>query len=321
MKLTRREMLAYSAMAGGLSVTGTSAFGAETFSHALSVLLASSPGGGFDQAFRGVAPEWERRLKQPIRPVYVPGPGNVLVATRTIGAPPDGSTMAMIGFATNDVAIQFLKPPNYSFGEFAYIGTAYAGPLAFFVGKNSPIKNIQELVEASKHRKVTAGISGAREIYHVGGLMFNRAVGAKIEYIPYNGGAPSRLAAASGETDLVMSGLFDASTNYDLLRCVCVFGPENPIPKIMPGPTMHELFGKAAIDIWHPVGFATSSKAKKANPAAYKLLVDTYREAYEASRPALVKIGFPEQALVYWSPEKISDWERGFLAGIKDIVI
>jgi hypothetical protein len=102
---------------------------------------------------------------------------------------------------------------------------------------------------------------------------------------------------------------------------VCVFGPENPIPKIMPGPTMHELFGKAAIDIWHPVGFATSSKAKKANPAAYKLLVDTYREAYEASRPALVKIGFPEQALVYWSPEKISDWERGFLAGIKDIVI
>jgi tripartite-type tricarboxylate transporter receptor subunit TctC len=287
----------------------------------VTIQLASSSGGAFDQSLRAIAPEWERRLGQPIRPVFAPGPGNVLAATRVVTGPPDGHALAMVGVATNAVAIHFLRPPNYGQGSLSYIGTTYAGPLALFVGKNSSIQTVEELVEESKRRRVTAGISGARELYHVGGLMFNRAVGANIQFIPYNGGAPSRLAAVSGEADAVMSGLFDASTHYELLRCLCVLGPENPVPHLMPGRTMREAFGDRAVDIWHPVGICTSAQVEATNPAAFRRLVETYRESYEASREQLERAGFPKESLLLWSPEQIKEWERGFVASIRDIVI
>jgi tripartite-type tricarboxylate transporter receptor subunit TctC len=290
-------------------------------SRPVSIHLASSAGGAFDQSLRAIAPEWEKRLGQPIRPVFAPGPGNVLAATRVVTSPPDGHTLAMVGVATNSVAIHFLKPPNYSFGSLSYIGTTYAGPLALFVGKNSPIRTIEELVEQSRRRRVTAGISGAREIYHVGGLMFNRAVDANIQLIPYNGGAPSRLAAASGEADAVMSGLFDASTHYDILRCLCILGPENPVSHLIAGRTMREAFGDKAIDVWHPVGICTSAQAETANPSAFRRLVETYHDAYEASREQLERTGFPKESLLLWSPEKIKEWERAFVESIKDIAI
>lgn len=324
MAFSRREALKGAAALGALSATGMRAapgWAQEFPTKPISIHLASSAGGAFDTSIRAIAPEWEKRLGQPIRPVFAPGPGNVLAATRVVTSPPDGYTLAMVGLATNDVAIQFLKPPNYTFGALSYIGTTYAGPLALFVGKDSPIKSIEDLVEQSKRRRVTAGISGAREIYHIGGLMFNKAVGANIQYIPYNGGAPSRLAAASGETDAVMSGLFDASTHYDILRCLCIIGPENPVPKLVAGRTMREAFGTQAIDIWHPVGLAASSQLETANPAVFQRLAATYAEAYEASRPALERAGFPPESLLLWTPAQIKEWEKGFLASIKDIVV
>jgi tripartite-type tricarboxylate transporter receptor subunit TctC len=287
----------------------------------LAVQLASSSGGAFDQSLRAIAPEWEKRLGQPIRPVFAPGPGNVLAATRVVTSPPDGHTLAMVGVATNAVAIHFLRPPNYGQGSLSYIGTTYAGPLAIFVGKNSPIRTIEELAEESRKRRVTAGISGARELYHVGGLMFNRAVGANIQMVPYNGGAPSRLAAVSGEADCVVSGLFDASTHYELLRCLCVMGPENPVPQLMPGRTMREAFGDKGLDIWHPVGLAVSSQVESASPAAFRKLAETYRDAYEASREQLERSGFPKESLLLWDPARIKSWERDFVASIRDIQI
>lgn len=324
MTYSRRDVLKGASAFGALSATGLGPMPvwAQQFpTKPISIHLASSAGGAFDQSIRALAPEWEKRLGQPIRPVFAPGPGNVLAATRVVSGPHDGYTLAMVGAATNAVAIQFLKPPNYSFGALSFIGTTYAGPLALFVGKDSPIRTIEELVEQSTKRRVTAGISGAREIYHIGGLMFNRAVGGKIQYIPYNGGAPSRLAAASGEADAVMSGLFDASTHYDILRCLCIFGPENPVPKLMPGRTVHEAFPGKGLDIWHPVGVAASSQLESQNPAVFDRLASTYHDAFEASRGALEKTGFPAESLLLWSPKQIKEWEKAFVESIKDIQV
>ncbi|MCC7427066.1 MAG: hypothetical protein IT557_09190 [Alphaproteobacteria bacterium] len=288
---------------------------------AVTVYSASSAGGAFDQSLRVLGVEWEKQTGQPLRPAFTPGPGNILTATRTLTAPADGYSLAMIGFATNNVAIHFMKPPNYTFGAFSYIGTTYAGPLALFVGKNSPIQTIEQLVEESKRRRVTAGISGAREIYHIGGLMFNRAVGANIQYVPYNGGGPSRLAAASGEADAVMSGLFDASTHYNLLRCLCVFGPDNPIKAQVPGRTMREAYGDKGLNIWHPVGIAAPAALERESPALFRQVVERYRSVYEASRPAMERAGFPKESLLLWTPEQIKEWERDFIASIRDIQI
>ena len=50
-------------------------------------------------------------------------------------------------------------------------------------------------------------------------------------------------------------------------------------------------------------------------------LVDTYKQAITAksTRDRLIKSGFPPEALVYWSPEEIEEWQKGFLAEVKQI--
>ena len=136
---------------------------------------AGSAGGGFDRVSRNFAPKFEELTGQPFNVLFTPGAGGTLTATKLLTAPPDGHSVAYIAFSSMDVAIHVMKPPNYSYESFAHIGTGYSGPLAIFTGKdNDKYNSIEDLVAASKKGRVTAGISGAREWYHIAGLIFNR---------------------------------------------------------------------------------------------------------------------------------------------------
>lgn len=323
--VSRRNFLQTTAVVGGgLLIPGLSANPVEAAkfpSKAFTMYSAGKAGGGFDRASRNFAPEFERLTGQPFKPVFAPGAGGVLAATKLLTAKPDGHTVCYIAYSSMGVSIHVKKPPNFGYDSFAHIGTTYGGPLALFVGKNSKITSIEQLVAESKKRRVTAGISGAREWYHVGGLIFNARTGANITYVPYGGGGPSRKAAASGESDAVMTGLFDASSNYGILRCLCIFAEKNPIPHTIQAPTMGDIYGKKAINMWHPTGLTTSSEVKKKSPENYRYLVDTYRKAITAkvTRDRLIKSGFPPEALITWGPEEIEEWQRGFLAEVKKI--
>lgn len=323
--VTRRRFLKGSAAIGGGMLAaglGLDPVHAAAFpSKAFTMYSAGKAGGGFDRASRNFSPEFERLTGQPFKVIFTPGAGGVLTATKLLTAAPDGHTVAYIAFSSMGVAIHVTKPKNFSYDSFAHIGTGYGGPLAMFVGKNSDVETIEQLVEKSKNGRVTAGISGAREWYHVGGLIFNARTGANITYVPYGGGGPSRKAAASGEADAVMTGLFDASANYDILRCLCIFAEKNPIPHIIQAPTMHDVYGSKAVDMLHPTGLTTSVEVKKQNPDHYRYVVDTYKEAITAkvTRDRMIKSGFPPEALVYWSPEQIDEWQKEFLAEVKQI--
>ena len=324
-EFTRRRFLESGvAVGGGVLAAGLgldAAVAASFPSKAFTMYSAGKAGGGFDRVSRNFAPEFERLTDKPFKVLFTPGAGGVLTATKLLSAKPDGHTVAYIAFSSMGVAIHVSKPPNFSHDSFAHIGTGYGGPLALFVGKNSKVESIEQLVSESKKRRVTAGISGAREWYHVGGLIFNARTGANITYVPYGGGGPSRKAAASGESDAVMTGLFDASTNYDILRCLCIFADKNPIPHLIQAPTMGEVFGNKAISMLHPTGLTTSAEVKKKNPENYAYLVDTYKKAITAksTRERLIKSGFPPEALIYWSPEEIEEWQKSFLSEVKQI--
>lgn len=316
--LDRRRLLQYGAAVGGASLSnGLWGFDAEAAgfpSKAFSAYVAAKPGGGHDRFSRAIAPEFQRTTGQPMKLIFTPGAGGVLAATKILNAPPDGHTLGVIAISSMNVSIQFGKPDNFSFGAFAYLGTMWSGPLAIFTGKNSKWKSIEQVVEASKTQKITAAVAGMRQMYHVGGLIFNKAVGGNIQFVPYGGGSPSRKAAAAEEADIVWTGLFDANAQYSVLRCLCIFADKNPIPDIINAPTMHDVYPKQAVDLEHPTGYVTSAEVARKNPENYKFLVDKYREAHtsQVTRAALKKGGWPTKAIKYWSPEQIMEWEAGF---------
>lgn len=323
---SRRQVLQTGAAVGGAAMASglglDSALAANFPNQAFSMYVAAKAGGGFDRATRGFGPEFERVTGQPMKVIFTPGAGGVLTATKLLTARPDGHSLAYVAFSSLNVAIHVGKPPNFSYGSFAHLGTAFGGPLAIFVGKNSKINSLEELMEASKKGRVTAGISGAREWYHVGGLILNARTGGNITYVPYGGGGPSRKAAASGEADAVMTGLFDAANQYDVLKCLCIFADKNPIPHLIQAPTMKEIYGdKKGISMMHPSGVTTSAEVKQKNPENYAYIVDAFKKAATsaATRDRMIKSGFPKEALMYWSPEEVEAWQGEFLSEVQKI--
>jgi tripartite-type tricarboxylate transporter receptor subunit TctC len=68
-----------------------------------------------------------------------------------------------------------------------------------------PAKNVKELIAAAKRTpgKLNFGSAGAGSATHMTGELLKISAGLNMTHIPYKGGAPSALAAISGEVDMV----------------------------------------------------------------------------------------------------------------------
>ncbi|WP_272872361.1 tripartite tricarboxylate transporter substrate-binding protein, partial [Agrobacterium tumefaciens] len=62
------------------------------------------------------------------------------------------------------------------------------------VNKVSPIKTAKEFVEAAKANPVVVGVTGIGHPSQITALLFEEAAGVKLNFVPFNGGGPARLA-------------------------------------------------------------------------------------------------------------------------------
>ncbi len=324
MDLSRRSLIA-----GGVGLGGAAALGlfprparaADFPTKPFTAIVDASPGGGHDRFTRAITPEWTRITGETIIPEFKPGAGGVLSAMTILNAPPNGYTLGVIAVSSMNVSIAVGKPEGFTYGSFAYLGTMWNGPIAVFTGKDSKWESMEQVVEAAKTQTITAAVASLNAMYHISGVIFDRRMGIEERFVPYNGGGPSRRAAASGETDIVWTGLYDASNDYENLRCLCVFDKQNPIPDVIDAPSVYDLFPDQAVTLMHPTAYCVSAKVKEENPEVYKYLVDAYRETYtsEATKKALIDLNFQPTALNYTSPEELEAIEADFLAQLKTL--
>ncbi|MEH0018278.1 MAG: tripartite tricarboxylate transporter substrate binding protein [Desulfobacter sp.] len=82
-------------------------------------------------------------------------------------------------------------------------------PDVISVTANAPYANIKDLIEAAKKNPGTikAAASGAGSIHHLNLLAVENGSGAKFNFIPYKGSAPSQNAAMTGEVSVVVTSL------------------------------------------------------------------------------------------------------------------
>src|SRR6185295_7441997 len=73
-----------------------------------------SPGGGYDAYMRALGPFLERKLGAKIVPTNEPGAGGLIAMNRTLNAPPDGLTVALIGGETL-VTAQLYESPGVNY--------------------------------------------------------------------------------------------------------------------------------------------------------------------------------------------------------------
>jgi tripartite-type tricarboxylate transporter receptor subunit TctC len=82
-------------------------------------------------------------------------------------------------------------------------------PLAIVVSKNSPAKNLQELLASAREKPeaLSYGMSGNGTSAHLAGELLNYMAKVKILAIPYKGGAPALTAVIAGEIPMSVNPL------------------------------------------------------------------------------------------------------------------
>src|SRR3954452_25094965 len=123
------------------------------------MVVGSGVGGGYDVFSRLIAPYLAKTLGTTVIVENVPGAGGLVALNKLYIAPPDGlqislsqGTMAGIAQLTGDQAARF------DLTRYTYLSTVGAPPGLWLVGPDSPIREVQQAIDAKmKWRWASAG--------------------------------------------------------------------------------------------------------------------------------------------------------------------
>jgi tripartite-type tricarboxylate transporter receptor subunit TctC len=199
--------------------------------HVVQIVVPATPGSSADILGRVLADGFGQQFGKPFIVVNKGGANGVLGTADVARANPDGYTL-MHG-ATYSITVQPLtdKEAGYTASSFTPICQTFKNDQVVVVPPNSPLKTVQDLVEAAKRKPgaVTAGIPGIATIPHLAMIAF--ADKAKVEFndIPFKGPAEEIQNVRSGQIDfaavpltaaagsgLPMPGIFAEARNPSL---------------------------------------------------------------------------------------------------------
>jgi tripartite-type tricarboxylate transporter receptor subunit TctC len=219
----------------------------------LRIIIPTSPGGSPDIASRLLGEKITGRLGQSIVVESMTTGGGVAGLQVVAKSPPDGYTLAMLtgGFATQAAVLKNLQYDPLK--DFAFITSVVRYPIVYSVRPDSPIKSFADLIARAKAApgKVSYGIVGAGNVYHLLGKWIDNAAGVEMNGVPYRGTALALQDVLGGRVDV----LSDAATSSvprvlsGQVRALAVSSAE-PYP-LLPGvPTMAATVPGVTVESW-----------------------------------------------------------------------
>lgn len=172
---------------------------------AVRLIVPFPPGGATDIMARNVAQRLGEAWKQPIVVENRPGGNGMIGADAVVKAAADGYTLlaATIAHAAN--ASPFPNAPYHFERDLQAVAVMGLIPLVPVVRADSPIRSMPDLVAAAKARNLNAGSSGNGTASHLGLESFKVVTGAKLQHVPYKGGAPAMTDLLGGQIDVIFA--------------------------------------------------------------------------------------------------------------------
>jgi tripartite-type tricarboxylate transporter receptor subunit TctC len=160
-----------------------------------------SPGGGYDTYMRALVPFLEKKLGAKMLPTNEPGAGGLIAMNRTINAPPDGLTVALIGGETLVTAQLYESPGvNYDVRRQTWLARVSSEAKVALVGAKSPHHSVADMMK-SEQPVIWVGSSKIDGNADFSALM-NHALGLKSKIVVgYKGTGDMNLAIQRGEAD------------------------------------------------------------------------------------------------------------------------
>jgi tripartite-type tricarboxylate transporter receptor subunit TctC len=196
-------------MAATLAAVLQSASGAmaQTYpSRPITMVVPLGVGGSTDVIARIMAEGMRASLGQPIIVENTTGAGGTIGVGRVARAAPDGYTIGIGQWGTN-VASGAIYPLQYDLiRDFEPVALIATQPFLIAAKKSMPANNLRELIAWLKANasKASQGNSGIGTPSHVGGILFQNAIGAHLTMVPYRGAGQSMQDLVAGQIDMML---------------------------------------------------------------------------------------------------------------------
>ncbi len=319
---TRRSFLSGSAAVAGAGVLSasplTKAWAAPFPERNISILIPTGEGGGADRDARMFDKVWRKYLNTNFEYSYYPGAaGQVGYEFYAAKSEPDCYNL-LFGNLGPEIIMQAMQKPKATLGrDFIYFCQTTDETMCVFVGKNSKIKTIQQLVDEAKKRVVTVSTSRLPHPASIGVLALGEATGAKFQLVPFGGGNPSAMAAITGEVDCCTLPITNAIQLDKEVLILTVFSKTNPFGEMADNaPPVNDVFGIKIPELSSSRGYAIHTKAIEAYPDRFKILEETIKKTtLDPEYADLVeKAGMPRSFVRYGGREETVAFAQDMLA-------
>jgi tripartite-type tricarboxylate transporter receptor subunit TctC len=203
MKFSRRQLLHLAA--GAAALTGSRRARAQVYpSRPIRLIVGFPAGGPTDITARLIAQWLSERLGQQCVIENRGGAGSNIAVEATIGAPPDGYTLLIVG-ATNAINATLYEKLNFNFiRDIAPVAGIIRVPLIMEVHPSVPVKTVAEFIAYAKARpgKINMGSGGIGTTLHVSGELFKMMTGIDMLHVPYRGAGPMLTDLLGGQVQV-----------------------------------------------------------------------------------------------------------------------
>lgn len=284
----------------------------------ITFLVGFNPGGGMDTMARALAPGMQEKLGVPVTVQNMPGANGAVAAEYLLKQPADGYMVFSMSGAT--VTYPAMATANITYKDLSLIGIPMGTTPAITVPKDSPIKDMNDLIEALKSKETTASNSGIGGIWHVPQAVMVNEVGGKTEYVPYPGGKPAALAVAKGEVDWGMTDILEAAEfiKDGLSRPLAVFddkavnlegyGEVPPITDAIPSLKEKLMASKGWRSIAYKKGVPENRVKILTEAVKYATTTKTFLDVAEKSNIPLTDFWGAEADKVFETGTRVQSW-------------
>ena len=184
----------------------------------LTMIIPFAAGGPTDVLGRIVAARMSEVLGQNVIIENIGGAGGMTGSARVAQSKPDGYTMVLGTVGTHAQGQTLYKRPLYNAAtDITPVALIAEVPIVLIVRKDLPVSNLKEFVEYAKKNqdKMTFGSAGAGSATHLGCVVLNTAMGAKIVHVPYKGTGPAMQDLQGGRIDFLCEVVSTAKPQID----------------------------------------------------------------------------------------------------------
>lgn len=286
--LNRRTFLGAGAAAGGLILAAPQIARASSYpDRNISVIIPTREGGGADRNFRAFSSVWKTKLGADFEPGFFPGASGRVAYEVYMGKNEPDAYSLIFGNMGPEVLNWAMEAPSFDVDDYFYFGRVDTDPGCLFVGAESPLKTLDDVIAAGKSRRLNVGTSRMAHPASIGLLSLGEVTGADFNLIPLSGGKNTIAGAVTGEVDFSVLTSGSVIAAGEAVKTLLVFGENRVGARLNDAPSMNDVYGTDLPEMLSSRAFGIHKKAADDFPDRMQVLQDSFKATFDD--PALLE--------------------------------